>query len=116
MAERVGLPCVVRIGSFPLLMTDLCGVSTHRVCGDFPDEVTGGSDAARLALECGDVRLSDIPDELLGGDANDARIEWLEAKLGTVGRRLLPRARQWREIVESLRLTFEDAEEEEASE
>ncbi len=109
-ADRLGVPGVVRIEEFPLLMTDLWGVSSYRVCGDFLDDVAGGSDGSRLALECGDVRLSEIPDELTASEATALRVEWLEARLGENGRRLQRAARRWEKLLETFELEVGDAE------
>lgn len=99
--ERLRVPGIVRIEEFPLLMTDLWGVSSYRVCGDFLDDVAGGSEPARLALECGDVRLSEIPAELMSRDAAPRRAEWLEARLGEEGRGLQGAPRNLDELVAS---------------
>lgn len=50
------------------------------VCRDELDTLTGGSDTAKFALQTGDVRLADIPEELLAEEATDERVKWLEAR------------------------------------
>ena len=45
------------------------------------DAITNGSSDARRALETGNVRLAEIPEELTGDDADEARAEWLEDRL-----------------------------------
>ena len=53
----------------------------YDLCNGHLDGVTNGSVDARRALETGYVRLSDIPDELLGKDAGEERSAWLEERL-----------------------------------
>ncbi len=53
----------------------------YRLCNGHLDRMTNGSTDARRALETGYVRLSDIPDELMEGDAGEGRAAWLEERL-----------------------------------
>ena len=57
------------------------GAEPYEVCRDCLAELTGGSKYARWALLHGDVQLSNIPQDLLGPEAKDARVAWLESKL-----------------------------------
>ena len=54
------------------------------------EEITGGSHNAEWALRFGDVRLSEIPEELMPGEEKDdhknERIAWLEGKLSDESR------------------------------
>ena len=54
------------------------------------EEITGGSDNAEWALRFGDVRLSDIPEELMPGEEKDdhknERVAWLEDRLSSESR------------------------------
>ena len=45
------------------------------------DHISNGSSKARRTLETGHVRLSEIPEELMGEDAGERRVKWLEDKL-----------------------------------
>ena len=63
------------------MVSELWGGPQGRVCEEHLDRVTGGSHHARLALEYGDVRLDDIPDELKSDEASDERARWLEERL-----------------------------------
>lgn len=87
MARRFD-PDDVRVDPWPEGMTDLWGVSSYRVCGSLLEELYGASDEeprtfslARVALQCGAARLSDIPDQLMAPGATSARVEWLEGRL-----------------------------------
>lgn len=53
----------------------------YQLCNADIDGVTNGSADARRALETGHVRLSEIPEELVGGDAVEERAAWLEERL-----------------------------------
>lgn len=62
------------------------GAEPYEVCRDKLNELTGGSKYARWALVSGDVRLSEVPKELLKPEAKDDRVAWLESKLSDEGR------------------------------
>lgn len=57
------------------------GAEPYEICRDTLSELTGGSKYARWALVHGDVRLSEVPKELLKPEAKDDRVAWLESKL-----------------------------------
>ena len=80
------------------LRPDLCGVGPVRLCGKYIDEVTGGSKHAQWALLSGEVRLSDIPDELMPEDAKAQRVEWLEDRLSSQTREANERWEEWGEV------------------
>lgn len=54
------------------------GCRTLRVCRDVLGELTRGPKLARRALLHGDVRLAEIPKDLLSSEAKDARVAWLK--------------------------------------
>ena len=62
------------------------GAEPYEVCRDVLGELTGESKLARRALLHGDVRLSQIPKELLSPEAKDARVAWLEERQSDEGR------------------------------
>ena len=62
------------------------GAEPYEVCRDVLGELTGESKLARRALLHGDVRLSQIPKDLLSPEAKDARVAWLEERLSDEGR------------------------------
>ena len=79
LAEELGIPDVFKSGAD--MPDDLWGAEPYQPCQDELNEITGGSKHARWALENGDVRLSDIPKELMPKQARDKRIDWLESRL-----------------------------------
>ena len=52
----------------------------YSLCGKELREIAGNSWKAKGALRQGDVRLSDIPEELMAEERKDERVEWLESK------------------------------------
>lgn len=70
--------------------TDLSYGSTYGkfpdydICPEELDELANDSTDARRALETGFARLSDIPVELRGNDADEARATWLKERLPDV--------------------------------
>ena len=56
----------------------------YNVCRGELDSITNGSSKARIALEHGFARLSDIPKELMIEDSGEKRSEWLEGKVPDV--------------------------------
>lgn len=63
-------------------------VPGYRVCGEDLSGVARLDSDAAYALQVGDARLSEIPDELAGADKHDERLEWLEGRLS-------PESRKW---------------------
>ena len=63
------------------MVSELWGGPQGRVCEEYLERVTSGSHLARWALEYGDVRLDDIPEELRPDGARDERARWLESRL-----------------------------------
>ena len=53
----------------------------YDLCRDELDSIANGSASAKVALETGYARLSEIPDELMAEDAGEKRAKWLEDKL-----------------------------------
>ena len=75
LADEIGEPDIV----------DVIDVGVHdapmpsyNVCADDLGRITNGSSLAKTALEHGEVRISDIPDELLADDAKEQRTKWIE--------------------------------------
>ena len=64
----------LRFGS-PLKFPD------YDICCDELDDIANDSHFAKMALETGDARLSEIPEELMAEDAGEERAKWLEDKL-----------------------------------
>ena len=77
-----------------LVLDDFWGVEPYEICLDELNEVTGGSQRAKWALEYGDVRLLDIPFFLnLEDDPKwkELRALWLESKLSNDARKQMER-------------------------
>ena len=53
----------------------------YNICRDELDGIANGSHFAKIALEAGDVRLSEIPEELMAEDAGEERAKWIGDKL-----------------------------------
>ena len=83
LAGKVDRPDVLRFGDglLPHQGLDVWGANPYAVCGGDLDEIAGGSRHARWALEWGNVRISDIPEELRSEEAKDRRASWLASKL-----------------------------------
>ena len=60
----------------------------YAICSDEVDTISNNSPNARRALEMGQVRLADIPEELMTNDKAAERAVWLEEKLPDVFRDL----------------------------
>lgn len=61
----------------------------YDLCSDEIERIANGSKEARFALEHGEVRLSDIPEDLKSENARAKRAEWLEEKLPEAWKRFL---------------------------
>ena len=53
----------------------------YDVCYDELDRIANGSSSAKVALEAGHVKLSEIPEELMAEDASEERAKWFGDKL-----------------------------------
>ena len=53
----------------------------YDICCDELDSIANGSSSAKVALETGHARLSEIPEELMAEDAGEARANWLGDRL-----------------------------------
>ena len=69
----------VAVGEFDMLW-GLWGTEPYQVCREELEQIAGESESASSALAHGDVRLSDIPKELMPPDAKDKRVAWLEER------------------------------------
>ncbi len=92
LADEIG-PGIVSFDT-DLVLDDFWGVEPFEICLDELNEVTGGSQCAKWALEYGDVRLRDIPFFLnLEDDPKwqKLRVLWLESKLSNDARKRMER-------------------------
>ena len=69
------------------------GTEPPRLFPDWIEDITGGSDHARWALEYGDVRLSAIPRELMEDTAKEERAAWLASQLSDETQDLMDRSK-----------------------
>ena len=53
----------------------------YDICSDELDRIANGSPIARICLETGYARISEIPKKLMAEDADEEREKWLENKL-----------------------------------
>ena len=83
LAEEVDRPEMLRFHDLLLVDQglDLWGANPYAVCRGDLDEIAGGSRHARWALEWGNARITDIPEDLMSEEAKDGRAEWLASKL-----------------------------------
>ena len=88
----------IAVGEFDMLW----GTEPYQVCREELEQIAGGSESASSALAHGDVRLSDIPKELMPPDAKDKRVAWLEER-GAEGtrQRLESKERMIKEIIDA---------------
>ena len=83
LAEKVDRPDMLRFRDQLLVHQglDVWGANPYAVCSGDLDEIAGGSRHARWALEWGNARISEIPEELMSEEAKERRADWLASKL-----------------------------------
>lgn len=85
LANAVDKPELIHFRSWPPsglpLGEGIWGANPYSVCQGDLHEIAGDSEAARWALEWGEVRISDIPTGLMSKDAKSDRAAWLESRL-----------------------------------
>ena len=83
LTEEVDRPDMLKFGGDLLLRQglDVWGANPYVVCGGDLDKIAGGSRHARWALEWGNARISEIPEELMSEAEKDRRASWLASKL-----------------------------------
>ena len=89
LAKDLKQPLVVNFDSLLLADQGLdpWGANPYEVCRGELNEAAGGSPKAVAALQWGDTRLSEIPEELMARDAGEERRAWLEDKLSEDARK-----------------------------
>jgi len=70
------------------------GVGNYQICLEEMVEISGNSLSGLFALVRGDVRVPEIPDELMTEQAKDMRVEWLESRMSTETQELASRYRE----------------------
>ncbi len=98
LSEDLGISGIVNFGSG--VADEPWGTEPYQVCENELNEITGGSKYARWALEYGDVRLSEIPKELMLEQAEDRRIDWLENKLSDKTREIMEEHERFENFLE----------------
>ena len=86
LEDELDITGVVDVGSDHLRFGSPLKFPDYNICRDELDGIANGSHFAKIALEAGDVRLSEIPEELMAEDAGEERAEWLEGKLSDTRR------------------------------
>ncbi|MXX36881.1 MAG: helix-turn-helix transcriptional regulator, partial [Gemmatimonadetes bacterium] len=81
LKAELDIPGVVDVGSGNLIFGSPLKFPDYNICRDELDGIAKGSDYAKMALETGHVRLSEIPEELMAEDAGEERAKWLEDRL-----------------------------------
>ena len=81
LKSELDIPGVVDVGSGNLRFGWPLKFPDYDICCDELDGIANGDDFAKMALETGDARLSEIPEELMAEDAGEERAKWLEDKL-----------------------------------
>ena len=71
------------------MVTELWSGPQGRICEAYLDRLTNGSPLARWALEYGDARLDDVPEELRSDAAKGERAKWLESRLSDGAKAML---------------------------
>ena len=68
-------------------------IFNYLICQDELVEISGNSLGALLAMVRGDVRLPEIPGELMTEQAKDKRVEWLESRMSDETQEIVDRYR-----------------------
>ena len=81
LAKELAISAVVDVDSGVLSLASNFKFPYYDICSKELDHIANGSPIARMCLETGCARLSEIPDELMAEDASEKRAKWLEEKL-----------------------------------
>ena len=81
LAEELTIPTIVDVDSGVLSIASDFKFPHYDICSEEIDHIANGSPIARICLETGCARLSEIPEELMAEDAGEERAKWLEEKL-----------------------------------
>ena len=81
LVDELAIPGVVDVDRGDLSMASNYKFPHYDICSEELNRIANGSSDARNALVIGCVRLSDIPEELMGEDAGEERARWLEERL-----------------------------------
>lgn len=89
LAEELTIPNIVDVDSGVLSIASDFKFPHYDICSDELDRIANGSSTARICLETGYARISEIPEELMAEDAGEEREKWLEDKLLNVIKEIL---------------------------
>ena len=89
LQAELAIPNVVDVDSGDLRFGSPLKFPDYDICRDELDGIANGSHYAKVALETGDARLSEIPEELMAEDAGEERAKWLEDKLSDTFKELM---------------------------
>ena len=89
LKDELDITGVVDVDSGDLRFGSPLKFPDYDICRDELDGIANGSHYAKVALETGDARLSEIPEELMAEDAGEERAKWLEDKLSDTFKELM---------------------------
>ncbi len=81
LADELAIPSVVDVDGGVLSIASDFKFPHYDICSEEIDHITNGSSIAKVCLETGCARLSDIPEKLMAEDAGEDRAKWLEDKV-----------------------------------
>ncbi len=81
LAEELAISAVVDVDSGVLNIASDFKFPHYDICSKELDHIANGSPTARMCLETGCARLSEIPEELMAEDAGEERAKWLEERV-----------------------------------
>ena len=81
LVDGLNIPRVVDVDAGVLSMASNFKFPHYDICSEEIDHITNGSSIAKVCLETGCARLSDIPEKLMAEDAGEDRAKWLEDKV-----------------------------------
>ena len=81
LAEELAISAVVDVDSGVLSIASDFKFPHYDICSEELDHIANGSPIARICLETGCARLSEIPEELMAEDAGEERAKWLEERV-----------------------------------
>ena len=79
LADGLDLPGVVDVDSG--VLSSNFKFPYYEICREELDYITDSSQDAKIALETGCARISEIPEKLMAEDAQEERTKWLEERL-----------------------------------
>ena len=81
LADELDIPDIVGVDEGVLNIASDFKFPHYDICSKELDHIANGSPIARMCLETGCARLSEIPEELMAEDADEERTKWLEKRV-----------------------------------